>query len=72
MSFLFFREELDFAYQIYGTTDEAEEAIGYQALSVLAQQQQDYVLVCKEKADESVNCDDFEEWYQLQIFHFFP
>ena len=69
---MFFREELDFSYQIDGTTDEAEEAIGYQALSVLAEQQ-DYVLaLCKEKAYESVNSDDFEEQYQLQVFHFFP
>ena len=48
--FVFFREELDFAYQIDGTTDEAEEAIGYQSLSALAQQHYYVLALYNEKA----------------------
>ena len=65
--YYFCREELDFAYQIDGTTD--NDHIKIENLHVLAQQQEHVLALCKEQADASSKSEDFEGRYKLQVFH---
>ena len=66
--YYFCREELDFTYQLDGTSDN-RETIRLKHLHVVAQHQEHVLAVCKQKAEAAQKTPDFDGRYKLQVFH---
>ena len=66
--YYFCREELDFTYQLDGTSDN-RETIRLEHLQVVAQHQEHVLAVCKQKAEAAQKTPDCDGQYKLQVFH---
>ena len=62
--YYFCREELDFTYQLDGTSDN-RETIRLEHLHVVAQHQEHILAMCKQKAEAAQKTPDFEGRYKL-------